>query len=376
MQVPDISQRMSLHPSHRLVFLSSPACLFSRSSLCPLLVAIQQSLPPISSRINASLIRYHQHISTSTYINTYQHQHQCISTYISTSQCVGAAGGVGFAYAGEFMARGYDVVICDVKDCSAAAQALTRRYPATQFGKVFHTKCDVSSAKDAEKLGAFAQKSLGTIGYWINNAGINGGRRDLRDVSTSTVELVVKVNLIGILLCTKVAMDIMGQQTGVTGHIFNTVGSGVKGGGTPGYACYGATKRGLPQLTASLVKELDEGVQGTPKKQTPGKIMVHNLSPGMVFTRLLLDDSTPELRKFPFGVLAAQPEEVAADLVPKILAAKANGSSVEFLTTDRILTKFWERFVLQKKSEYIDDNGNVIKVPGEQYDDIGVRSLY
>jgi chlorophyll(ide) b reductase len=162
----------------------------------------------------------------------------------------------------------------------------------------------------------------------------------------------------------------------VTGHIFNTVGSGVKGGGTPGYACYGATKRGLPQLTESLVKELDEGVQGYPKKETPGTIQVHSLSPGMVFTKLLLDDSTPELRKFPFGVLAAQPEEVAADLVPKILATTINGGSVEFLTTDRILTKFFERFVLQKKSEYIDDDGNVIKTPGAQYDELGVRSLY
>lgn len=285
----------------------------------------------------------------------------------------GAAGGVGFAYAGEFMDRGYDVVICDVKDCSSAAKALTARHPN---GKVFHTKCDVSSSKDVEKLGQFAQKNLGTIGYWINNAGINGGRRDLRDVPTSQVELVVKVNLIGVLLCTKVAMDIMGNQAGVTGHIFNTVGSGVKGGGTPGYACYGATKRGLPQLTATLVKELDEGVQGYEKKQTAGTIMVHSLSPGMVFTKLLLDDSTPELRKFPFGVLAAQPEEVAADLVPKILATTTNGGSVEFLTTDRILTKFFERFILQKKSEYIDDDGNVIKMPGAQYDEAGVRALY
>lgn len=83
-----------------------------------------------------------------------------------------------------------------------------------------------------------------------------------------------------------------------------------------------------------------------------------------------------ELRKFPFGVLAAQPEEVAADLVPKILNIKTNGGSVEFLTTDRVLVKFFERFVLQKKSEYIDDDGNVIKVPGEQYDELGVRSLY
>jgi chlorophyll(ide) b reductase len=67
---------------------------------------------------------------------------------------------------------------------------------------------------------------------------------------------------------------------------------------------------------------------------------------------------------------------VAADLVPKILTTTKNGSSVEFLTTDRILTKFYERFILQKKSEYIDDDGNVIKIPGEQYDDTGARLLY
>jgi chlorophyll(ide) b reductase len=133
----------------------------------------------------------------------------------------GAAGGVGFAYAGEFMDRGYDVVICDVRDCKMAADALARRHPN---GKVFHTKCDVSNGKEVEKLGEFAQSKLGTIGYWINNAGVNGGRRELRDVPVSQVELVVKVNLLGILLCTKVAMSIMEQQSGVTGHVFNTVG--------------------------------------------------------------------------------------------------------------------------------------------------------
>lgn len=285
----------------------------------------------------------------------------------------GGAGGVGFAYAGEFMDRGYSVVICDVKDCKTAEKVLKERHPS---GEVYSTICDVSDSKSVEKLGKFAKEKLGTIGYWINNAGINGGRRALRDVPVNQVEMVVKVNLLGILLCTKVAMDIMAEQDGFTGHIFNTVGSGVKGGGTPGYACYGATKRGLPQLTASLVKEIDEGVQGYPKDETKGNIKVHSLSPGMVFTQLLLNDSTPELRKFPFGVLAAQPEEVAADLVPKILSTAEQGSSVEFLTTDRILTKFFERFVLQKKSEYIDDDGNVIKTPGAQYDEDGVRSLY
>ena len=105
------------------------------------------------------------------------------------------------------------------------------------------------------------------------------------------------------------------------------------------------------------MKEIEEGVQGYDKTVTAGTVRVHSLRPGMVFTKLLLDDSTPELRKFPFGVLAAQPEEVAADLIPKILGIKSNGGIVEFLTTDRVLVKFFERFILGKKSEYIDDDG-------------------
>lgn len=218
--------------------------------------------------------------------------------------------------------------------------------------------------------------SYRVVHYWVNNAGINGGRRAFTELSTGTIEAVVKVNLLGTLLCTQEAMKLMMGQDGTTGHIFNTVGSGVKGGGTPGYVVYGATKRGLPQMTDSLVAEIEKGVQGYPQTKSRGKVNCHVLSPGMVFTQLLLDDSTPELRKFPFGVLAAQPEEVAEDLVPKILGVKGNGQKVEFLTTDRILTKFYERFVKGEKSKYIDDDGSVIKSPGAQYDENGVRALY
>ena len=123
----------------------------------------------------------------------------------------GSAGGVGFAYASEFLKRGYDVVICDVKDCTNAAKALASSYPSSG-GRVFHTQCDVSDSSQMEELGKFAQEKLGTIGYWINNAGINGGRRALMDVPMNQVELVVKVNLMGILFGSKVAMDIMSKQ--------------------------------------------------------------------------------------------------------------------------------------------------------------------
>uniref|UniRef100_A0A6T8K981 Uncharacterized protein n=1 Tax=Hemiselmis andersenii TaxID=464988 RepID=A0A6T8K981_HEMAN len=287
----------------------------------------------------------------------------------------GAAGGVGFAYADEFMSRGHDVVICDISDqIDKAAAALEKKHGGN--AKVFATKCDVSDPDSVQRLADFSKSSLGTVHKWINNAGVNGGRRYFDELGYKDIELVVKVNLLGALYCTSAAMKLLQQQEGVTGHIFNTVGSGVKGGGTPGYVCYGATKRGQPQMTDSLVAELEKGVQGYDKKQYPGKVMVHTLSPGMVFTQLLLDDSTPELRKFPFGVLAAQPEEVAADLVPKILEKKDQGGAVEYLTTDKVITKLVNRFLLGQKSEYVDDDGNVIKQVGAQYDENGVRALF
>jgi len=287
----------------------------------------------------------------------------------------GGAGGVGYAYADELVRRGHWVVICDVKDPEPAVQAIRQKHEGS-IGRVYGTVTDVSDAESVQALADFAKDKIGIVHYWINNAGINGGRRAFLDVPIPVVEAVVKVNLIGVLICTHVAMRLMQSQKGVTSHIFNTVGSGVKGGGTPGYVCYGATKRGLPQMTDSLVKEIEQGVQGYEKVTTPGKVNVHTLSPGMVFTDLLLDDSTPELRKFPFGVLAAQPYEVAEDLVPKILNVKGNGQKVEFLTTDRVLNKFFRRFALGEKSEYIDDDGNVIKKPGAQYADNGVRLQY
>jgi len=287
----------------------------------------------------------------------------------------GGAGGVGYAYADSFMKRGHWVVICDVKDPEPAVRALREKHEGG-IGRVYGTVCDVSSAESVEALAEFAKENLGTVHYWINNAGINGGRRPFTTLSTSTVEAVVKVNLIGILLCTRVALQLMQSQKGVTSHIFNTVGSGVKGGGTPGYAAYGATKRGLPQMTDSLVAELTKGVPGFDVDPPLGTVNCHTLSPGMVFTDLLLNDSTPELRKFPFGVLAAQPDEVGEDLVPKILATSGNGKKVEFLTTDRVLTKFFGKFILGEKSQYIDDDGNVIKSPDAQYEDNGVVKQY
>ena len=67
---------------------------------------------------------------------------------------------------------------------------------------------------------------------------------------------------------------------------------------------------------------------------------------------------------------------MAEDLIPKVLSTTGQGTAVEFLTTDKVLTKFYQRFILGEKSKYIDDDGNVIQKPGQEYDAIGVRKLF
>ena len=288
----------------------------------------------------------------------------------------GGANGVGYAYADEFLRLGHEVMICDVVEPSDAVKGLKKKHGSA--AKIFGKKCDVSDAQSVRDFSKAALKELGKIDLWVNNAAVNGGRRPFLEVPDATIETVVKVNMFGVLICTKVAMEIMMTQK-KPGHIFNTVGSGVRGGGTPGYVSYGAAKRGLPQMTDSLVAELDGKTQGYdwPAK-TVTKVNLHTLSPGMVFTDLLLKDSTPELRKFPFSVLAATPEEVAQDLVPKMLSLKdtESGTFVEYLSTPKTLSKFFNRFVRQQKSNIIDDDGNVIKQQGVNYNEDGVRALY
>ena len=48
---------------------------------------------------------------------------------------------------------------------------------------------------------------------------------------------------------------------------------------------------------------------------------MHNLSPGMVLTDLLLRDASPVARRF-FNTLAEEPETVAAALVPRMRAVQ------------------------------------------------------
>jgi chlorophyll(ide) b reductase len=75
--------------------------------------------------------------------------------------------------------------------------------------------------------------------------------QSLVDAKPEQVVEVVTTNLLGSLLATRAAIQVMGEQP-TAGHIFNVDGAGADGAPTPQYAAYGATKAGACSRFRSL----------------------------------------------------------------------------------------------------------------------------
>ncbi|KAF5446380.1 hypothetical protein F2P56_032014 [Juglans regia] len=261
----------------------------------------------------------------------------------------GSTKGIGYALAKEFLKAGDNVIICSrsAERIESAHQSLRE-----EFGEqhVWATTCDVRQGQDVKNLVAFAQKNLNYIDIWINNAGSNAySYKPLAEASDEDLIDVVTTNTLGLMICCREAIKMMlNQPRG--GHIFNIDGAGSDGRPTPRFAAYGATKRSVVHLTKSLQAEL--------RMQDVKNVVVHNLSPGMVTTDLLMSGATTKQAKFFINVLA-EPAEVVADyLVPNIRSSVANGSMkptyIRFLTGIKAYSQIFSRLAFgARRNRYL-----------------------
>ncbi|GJP50522.1 hypothetical protein CLOM_g9682 [Closterium sp. NIES-68] len=264
----------------------------------------------------------------------------------------GSTKGIGLALAREFLKAGDRVVVCSrsgerVDDVVAGLQK--------EFGKekVVGTACDVSRGEDVKALAEFAVKSLGSVDVWINNAGSNAYEyTPLVESGDEAIEEIVRTNVLGVMLCCRQAMRLMRDQPG-GGHIFNMDGAGADGNATPRFAAYGATKRSLAQFTKSLQAEL--------KMLKVPNVVVHNLSPGMVTTDLLMAGANTPQAKFFINALAEPAEEVAQFLVPRVREVPASGANtstyIRFLTKPKAFSQIFQRALFgQRKNRYVQED--------------------
>jgi NAD(P)-dependent dehydrogenase (short-subunit alcohol dehydrogenase family) len=214
----------------------------------------------------------------------------------------GAGGGIGRASAKLFSAEGAKVVVVDYdeKAGEAVADEIT-----SAGGQALFTRADVSRAKEAEAMIAFAEKELGGLHVLFNNAGIfPDADGSVVDTDESVFDLVMNVNLKGVFLGCKYGVPALLRAGG--GSIINTASFVAVMGAATSQTAYTASKGGVLAMTREIAVEFAR--RG---------IRANSLCPGPVNTPLLqplLADPARRARRMvhlPMGRLA-EPDEIAA----------------------------------------------------------------
>lgn len=249
---------------------------------------------------------------------------------MKTVVITGSTRGIGRGLAENFLKRGCRVVISgrSPQSVEKVLGGLREKYPGRAAGR----HCNITSATDLQALWDAACKEFGGVDIWINNAGISIARRPLAEQSVGDLESIVSTNLTGLLIANKVVLAEMLERN--HGQIWNMEGFGSTGQSAPGMVAYGATKRALNYVNASLQKE----IKGT-------GVQVNTLSPGIVVTDLLVGDydlSSDEWRKTKkiLNILGDTVDTVTPYLVDGVLKASRSGARVAWLTTGKALARF------------------------------------
>jgi len=160
-------------------------------------------------------------------------------------------------------------------------------------------ECDVADEDSVDNAFARIVEESGRIDGLINNAGF-GRFGPIDEMSARDFDLLLKVNVRGIFLCTRRAVPVMKRQNanaGFGGHIVNIASiAGLIG--NPNIGAYNASKFGVRGLSESMFKELrGDGIKVT------------CLFPGSIETEFF-DEADASMTSNPFN-----PEQVSSTVI-------------------------------------------------------------
>jgi short-subunit dehydrogenase len=197
-------------------------------------------------------------------------------------------------------------------------------------GRALAVRCDVTQVGDLEELRERVDEAFGRCDVLINNAGIPGGGW-FEDLSIEQIERVIRVNLLGVMLCTKVLLPMMLDQG--RGHVVN-IASLAGRYASPGISVYSASKHGVVAFSESLYYEL-----------APRGILVTSVNPGFAATEGFPQEGMPAPLVMPASRVArAIVRVIKKDLAPEISVPRILGPWQAF----RVLTPPLYRWGVRK----------------------------
>ncbi|BDH55744.1 hypothetical protein MTP03_06830 [Tsukamurella sp. PLM1] len=163
-----------------------------------------------------------------------------------TAVITGAAQGIGYSIAEQFVAEGARVVIADVNLEAAQAAAEKLGGSAVAIG----SQCDVTSADAVQATLDAAAAAFGPVNVMVNNAGIT---RDatMRKMTEEMFDQVINVHLKGTWNGTRLAGAVMRENGGGTIVNMSSLSGKI---GLAGQTNYSAAKAGIVGLSKAAAK--------------------------------------------------------------------------------------------------------------------------
>ena len=183
----------------------------------------------------------------------------------------GGGSGIGKASCLLFAREGAKVVVVDLKKDTAEATAKEIGGNARAFA------ADISKAKDAQAMIAFAEKSFGRLDIVFNNAGVFHPKDEsVTDTPEDIWDMVIDINLKGVFLGCQYAIPALLRAGG--GSIINTASFVAIIGAAAPQIAYTASKGGVLAMTREIAVEFARK-----------NIRANALCPGPVETPLLAE---------------------------------------------------------------------------------------
>jgi len=227
----------------------------------------------------------------------------------------GGGRGIGAATALALARHGYNVCVAyqQRQDAAEKVVAACREAGVTALAH----RVDVSVEAEVLDLFSTVDYQLGGVNALVNNAGIVARQSTVADMEADRIERILRVNVLGALLCAREAVRRMSTRRGGKGGVIVNVSSRAASLGGPGeYVDYAASKAAVDTLTVGLAKEVaDEGIR------------VNAVRPGLIETEIHASGGEPgRVERLKHGVpmlRGGRPEEVAAAVV-WLLSAEAS----------------------------------------------------
>ncbi|MGB3900989.1 MAG: SDR family oxidoreductase [Mesorhizobium sp.] len=219
----------------------------------------------------------------------------------------GGSRGIGAEVVRGAVTRGWRVAFSYVSN-AAAAEAVVHEV-TQEGGEAFAVQADVGSEADILRLFEAVDERFGWLDGLVNNAGIVGAKAQVSDMSAERLERMMRVNVVGSILCAREAVRRMSATNGGHGGAIVNLSSVAATLGSPGeYVDYAASKGAIDTFTIGLAREVAaEGIR------------VNAVRPGLIDTEIHASGGQPDRLERLRGLIPMKREGRADEIAAAVL---------------------------------------------------------